>query len=112
MLKREVTYDREFLAARVDLRDSVASENENKYPRTAGQIDRDRILYSGHFLRLAEVTQTISPVHGYVFHNRLSHSLKVGHVSRRLCERLKRRYADPTIDSAAIKDTHPNIRRI
>jgi dGTPase len=60
------------------------------YGRSEFEVDRDRILYSGHFLRLAEVTQTVSPIHGYVFHNRLSHSLKVGHVSRRIAEYLLR----------------------
>lgn len=56
--------------------------------RSGFQIDRDRILYATSFARLAEVTQVISADHGYVFHNRLTHSLKVAQVARRLAEYL------------------------
>lgn len=56
--------------------------------RTPSQIDRDRVLYSLPFARLAEVTQVVSPENGHVFHNRLTHSLKVGQIARRLSERL------------------------
>ncbi|MDX1982891.1 MAG: dNTP triphosphohydrolase [Bryobacteraceae bacterium] len=58
--------------------------------RTPGQRDRDRVLYSGPFARLAEITQVVSPENGYVFHNRLTHSLKVGQIARRLAEKLIR----------------------
>jgi len=54
--------------------------------RSPAQRDRDRILYSGAFARLAEITQVVSPERGYVFHNRLTHSLKVGQIARRLTE--------------------------
>lgn len=54
--------------------------------------DRYRLFYSGHLLRLAEVTQTVSPINGYVFHNRLSHSLKVGVTAGLLAKRLKERF--------------------
>jgi dGTPase len=56
--------------------------------RTDAQRDRDRVLYAGAFARLAEITQVTSPEHGYVFHNRLTHSLKVGQIARRIAERL------------------------
>lgn len=56
--------------------------------RTPAQVDRDRILYSRHFQRLAEVTQVVSADRGYVFHNRLTHSLKVAQLARRLAEKL------------------------
>ena len=59
-------------------------------PRTPAQKDRDRILYSGAFARMAEITQVVSPDRGYVFHNRLTHSLKVGQIARRLAEHLVR----------------------
>jgi dGTPase len=58
--------------------------------RSSAQRDRDRILYAGAFARLAEITQVISPERGYVFHNRLTHSLKVGQIARRLAEHLIR----------------------
>lgn len=52
------------------------------------QRDRDRILYSPAFRRLAGVTQVVSPSAGEVFHNRLTHTLKVAQVGRRIAERL------------------------
>jgi dGTPase len=58
--------------------------------RSPAQKDRDRILYSGAFARMAEITQVVSPDRGYVFHNRLTHSLKVGQIARRLAEHLER----------------------
>jgi dGTPase len=65
----------------------AVSERKAGY-RTPAQIDRDRLLYSTGFLRLAEVTQVVSPDRGYVFHNRLTHSLKVAQLARRLAEKL------------------------
>jgi dGTPase len=56
--------------------------------RTPEQIDRDRVHYSTAFARLAEVTQVVSADRGYVFHNRLTHSLKVAQIARRLAEKL------------------------
>ena len=58
--------------------------------RTETQRDRDRILYSSAFNRLAGITQVASSSPGASFHNRLTHSFKVAQVSRRLAERLKR----------------------
>ena len=43
---------------------------------------------------MAEVTQVISPTAGYVFHNRLTHSLQVAQVGRRLAEKLIRTHAE------------------
>lgn len=64
-------------------------EPENKLDtRSATQLDRDRLLYGSNLARLAEVTQTISADHGYVFHNRLTHTLKVAQLARRIAERL------------------------
>ena len=54
--------------------------------RTPFQRDRDRILYCDYFRRLAGVTQVASAAEGGVFHNRLTHSLKVAQVARRLAE--------------------------
>lgn len=56
--------------------------------RTNAERDRDRVLYSAQFARLAEITQVISPERGYVFHNRLTHSLKVGQIARRIAQRM------------------------
>jgi dGTPase len=57
--------------------------------RTETQRDRDRILYSSAFGRLAGITQVASSSPGASFHNRLTHSFKVAQVARRLAERLK-----------------------
>lgn len=61
-------------------------EEKPKDSRTPTQVDRDRLLYATSFGRLAEVTQTVSADHGHVFHNRLTHSLKVAQLARRLAE--------------------------
>lgn len=55
--------------------------------RSEFQRDRDRILYSEAFRRLQGVTQVVSAEEGFVVHNRLTHSLKVAQVSRRIAER-------------------------
>lgn len=58
--------------------------------RPAGARDRDRILYCSAFRRLAGVTQVITPEEGLIVHNRLTHSLKVGQVARRIADTLCR----------------------
>ena len=57
--------------------------------RSAFQRDLDRIIYSSEYRRLAGVTQVVSALEGHVFHNRLTHTLKVAQVARRLAERLQ-----------------------
>lgn len=69
--------------------------------RTPQQRDRDRVLYSSAFQRLASVTQVTAPESGYTFHNRLSHSLKVAQVGRRNAERLKAMAEQGAIGGAA-----------
>jgi len=56
--------------------------------RREGQRDRDRILYSSAFKRLNGVTQVVAASEGTIFHNRLTHSLKVAQLGRRLAEHL------------------------
>jgi dGTPase len=62
--------------------------------RSTFQRDRDRILYAGVFRRLVGVTQVVSPSEGEVFHNRLTHTLKVAQVARRIAEMFQRRTRD------------------
>lgn len=69
-------------------------------PRSAFARDRDRILYSSYFRRLALITQVVSPDEGYDFHNRLTHVLKVAQIGRRLAEKLVSSYDSETINSA------------
>ncbi len=67
--------------------------------RTVFARDRDRILYSASFRRLAVVTQVLSPTEGFAGHNRLTHALKVAQVARRLAEYLQRIYPLDQIES-------------
>jgi dGTPase len=52
------------------------------------RVDRDRIVSSPFFARLAGVTQVISPGGaGLLVHNRMTHSLKVAQIARAIAER-------------------------
>lgn len=72
--------------------------------RSPFQRDRDRILYSDHFRRLSGVTQVASSADGGVFHNRLTHSLKVAQVARRLAEFLLAEHASEVPEMIACLD--------
>ena len=61
--------------------------------RTDFNVDADRVLYSPEWRRLAGVTQVISPQDDYVFHDRLTHSLKVAQVAQRLAQELLYRHS-------------------
>ncbi|HEU4462878.1 MAG TPA: dNTP triphosphohydrolase [Solirubrobacterales bacterium] len=71
--------------------------------RSEAQRDRDRILYSSAFLRLGHVTQVASPEAGYIFHSRLTHTIKVGQVARGLAQRLKVQGAQGELEQAAAR---------
>lgn len=62
----------------------IKGDNRSPYQR-----DRDRIIYSGLYRRLAGVTQVVSAMEGHVFHNRLTHTFKVAQIARRLAEHLE-----------------------
>jgi dGTPase len=74
---------------------SVAGREDRKHAtgeiqqpsRSAFERDRDRILYSEPFRRLAGVTQVVHAAEGHAFHNRLTHSLKVAQFGRRITQR-------------------------
>jgi dGTPase len=65
-----------------------SGKHDGSDSRTPAQKDRDRVLYTSSFRRLAQVTQVVAADIGHVFHNRLTHSLQVAQVGRRLAERL------------------------
>ena len=62
--------------------------------RSPAQRDRDRLLYTSAFRRLAEVTQVVAANNAHVFHNRLTHSLQVAQVGRRIAEIISRQQPD------------------
>ena len=64
-------------------RGSHAGDDRSPFER-----DRDIILYCSAFKRLLSVTQVTSASAGYVFHTRLTHSLQVAQVGRRLAQKL------------------------
>ena len=70
------------------------SSRPSNDPRSAGARDRDRILYSEPFRRLVGVTQVVGAHEGTVFHNRLTHSIKVGQIARRLAEKILHEHKD------------------
>lgn len=56
--------------------------------RGAAARDCDRILYTSAFRRLAHVTQVVDTRETQLFHNRLTHTLKVAQIGERLGEYL------------------------
>lgn len=60
----------------------------NSRLRSPGEKDRDRILYCSAFQRLAGITQVMPAERGQPLHSRLTHSIKVAQVARRLAQRL------------------------
>lgn len=54
--------------------------------RTDAEHDCDRILYSDAFRRLGGVTQVIAVGEKPLFHTRLTHTLKVAQLARRMAE--------------------------
>lgn len=77
--------------------------------RTEFERDRDRILYSSAFHRLAGITQIVRAGEADVFHTRQQHTIKVAQVGRRLAQKLakeqpeeaKFRGLDPEVVEAA-----------
>jgi dGTPase len=64
------------------------------------------VQYSSAFSRLAEVTQVVSADRGYVFHNRLTHSLKVAQLARRISEKLR---SEQPLESTALQGPDPDV---
>jgi dGTPase len=54
--------------------------------RSEAERDHDRILYTTALQRLAGITQIAAPEAGVTIHNRLTHTLKVSQVARRLAK--------------------------
>jgi dGTPase len=58
--------------------------------------DYDHLLYSSAFRRLSGVTQVVNASETALFHNRLTHSLKVAQVGRRLVKAIYKKIDDET----------------
>ncbi len=71
-----------------DLREKRTTDIGESDQRNPFQRDRDRVLYTHAFRRLSGVTQVARADEAHTFHDRLSHSLKVGQIGRRLAEYL------------------------
>lgn len=77
---------------------------ERRHTRPDGVVDADRLIYSDAFRRLTGVTQVVSPSDEVVHHDRLTHSLKVGQVARRMAVHLRHELdapVDPDVVYAA-----------
>ncbi len=96
------------MASRIDRLHKEPPTNKDDY-RSPAQHDRDRILYSNSFRRLSGVTQVISPIEGIVVHNRLTHSLQVAQVARRLAERFLNIYSDNSDFTEILNDLNPDV---
>jgi dGTP triphosphohydrolase len=84
------------------------TDSRGKY-RTPAQRDRDRILYCSALQRLGGVTQVTGSESGHTFHTRLTHSLKVAQVARRLAEKLLRdRDATGSRSARALSELDPD----
>lgn len=71
---------------------NISTPSEDK--REEFERDRDRILYSSAFRRLSGITQVVRAGEADVFHDRLTHTLKVAQVGRRLAQKLVREQED------------------
>lgn len=69
--------------------------SNNNDDRDNYEHDYDRLIYSSHLRRLANVTQIFNPSEGVIFHNRLTHTLKVSQIATRIAQKfLSPRYVD------------------
>ncbi|WP_410585573.1 deoxyguanosinetriphosphate triphosphohydrolase family protein [Amycolatopsis sp. lyj-108] len=84
-------------------------QEEKESYRDAYQRDRDRVLYSSAFRRLAGVTQVAAVSEQLVLHNRLTHSLKVAQMGRRLVQHLRHQAGSPESGFPAGSDLNEDV---
>lgn len=91
---------------RVQRRYDVASDDPVS-KRSPFQRDHDRLFYTPYFHRLAGVTQVVATTtETSLVHNRLTHSLKVAQLGRRLAVKLER---DHRTDVAELGGLDPDV---
>lgn len=86
--------------------DRLHSNDRPRDQRTEGQRDRDRILYASAFRRLGGVTQVAAAGERHVFRNRLTHTLEVAQVARRLAEYVTK---DQPREAEALGGVDPDV---
>jgi len=84
--------------------DRFASETDDEWARSQFERDRDRILYTRELRRLKDVTQVARSGESYLYHDRLSHSLKVAQVGRGLARLIKKRHQKEEVDLDSVLD--------
>jgi dGTPase len=80
------TYPREWLRRAIE-------EGDPQDDRSPFARDRDRIIYSSAFRRLAGKSQVVQAAERGNYHNRLTHTLKVAQLGRRVAEKLRSDYS-------------------
>lgn len=83
MVNSHITLDRVAVGSRFE---RLYEDDRPRDHRTDGQRDRDRILHSTALRRLSTITQVAAASEHHVFHNRLTHTLKVAQIGQRLAE--------------------------
>jgi dGTPase len=91
------------MALRYERRIAVPDEDHRPDQRR----DRDRVMFTAAVQRLAGVTQVASALEGFAFHNRLTHTLEMAQIGRRLAEKLLSENEPETI--LALGDIDPDI---
>jgi len=71
---------------------------EGDTSRSAFQRDYDRLVFSGAYRRLQGKTQVVTPGEADFFRNRLTHSIEVAQIARRLAEMLNGRVVSGTVE--------------
>jgi len=69
----------------------IGADGDDEDPRPPFARDYDRLIYSSAFRRLQGKTQVVSPGEADFFRTRLTHTIEVAQVARRLAEDLNRR---------------------
>jgi dGTPase len=96
------------ISSRYDRRVNGAAEEAI---RSETERDRDRVLYASAFRRLAGVTQVAAATETVLLHNRLTHSLKVGQVGRKIANELNELSKEPgPVRSACFRYGGANTR--